>query len=83
MLAQNHALVAPLLIWALVLATTPAPSEAQHASLIECATPTFMTSLMLAERFRLDAPASALLIGWSTLLFWLSLPLLMSFGLFG
>ena len=76
-------LVAPLLVWAVVLAASGTPSEAQRASLVECATPTFMTSLMLAERFRLDASISALLIGWSTLLFWLSLPLLMSFGLFG
>ncbi|MCQ9374586.1 hypothetical protein NMQ14_10030 [Methyloversatilis sp. XJ19-13] len=42
-----------------------------------------MTSLLLAKRFRIDAAASALLIGWSTLLFWLSLPLLMALGLFG
>ncbi|MGL6078499.1 AEC family transporter [Methyloversatilis discipulorum] len=76
-------LVAPLLIWGLVLLVSDTPNEAQRASLVECATPTFMTSLLLAERFKIDAAASALLIGWSTLLFWLSLPLLMGLGLFG
>jgi len=81
--ASVKLLVAPLLVWAIVLIVSDAPSEAQRASLIECATPTFMTSLILAERFKLDAAASALLIGWSTLLFWLSLPLLMALGLFG
>ncbi|MDB5904459.1 MAG: hypothetical protein JWM26_3337, partial [Betaproteobacteria bacterium] len=34
-----------------------------------------------ADRFRLDSAAAALLIGWSTILFWLTLPLMMSFGL--
>lgn len=81
--ASVKLLVAPLLIWGVVLLWSDAPTEAQRASLVECATPTFMTSLLLAERFKLDAPMSALLIGWSTLLFWLTLPLLMALGLFG
>ncbi len=76
-------LIAPLLVWGLVLMVSGVPSEAQRAALVECATPTFMTSLILAERFKLDAAVSALLIGWSTLMFWLSLPLLMALGVFG
>ena len=40
-----------------------------------------MTVLLLADRFRLDAPATALLIGWSTIGFWLTLPILMALGL--
>ena len=40
-----------------------------------------MTVLLLAERFRLDSAAAALLIGWSTILFWFSLPLMLALGL--
>jgi hypothetical protein len=38
-------------------------------------------ALLLAERFQLDSRAAALLIGWSTILFWLSLPLILAMGL--
>lgn len=48
---------------------------------IEATTPAMMTALLLADRFRLDAQAAALLIGWSTILFWLSLPLTLALGL--
>jgi hypothetical protein len=40
-----------------------------------------MTALLLADRFRLDSAAAALLIGWSTILFWITLPVLMGLGL--
>jgi malate permease and related proteins len=40
-----------------------------------------MGLLILAHRFDLDISAAALLVGWSTLLFWLSLPLLLGLGL--
>jgi hypothetical protein len=39
--------------------------------------------LLLADRFKLDSGAAALLIGWSTILFWLTLPLIMAFGWVG
>ena len=55
--------------------------EAQYASALEATTPAMMTALLLADRFRLDGAAAALLIGWSTILFWFSLPLMLTLGL--
>ena len=55
--------------------------EAQYAAVIEATTPGMMTALLLADRFRLDAAAAALLIGWSTILFWFTLPLMLALGL--
>ena len=55
--------------------------EAQYAAAIEATTPGMMTALLLADRFRLDAAAAALLIGWSTILFWFTLPLMLALGL--
>ncbi len=55
--------------------------EAHLAASIEATTPAMMTVLLLAERFRLDSAAAALLIGWSTILFWLTLPLTLALGL--
>ena len=55
--------------------------EAQYASALEATTPAMMTALLLADRFRLDGAAAALLIGWSTILFWFSLPLMLARGL--
>ena len=40
-----------------------------------------MTALLLADRFHLDSASAALLIGWSTILFWFSLPLMLALGL--
>jgi predicted permease len=56
-------------------------AEAQYASALEATTPAMMTALLLADRFRLDGAAAALLIGWSTILFWFSLPLMLTLGL--
>ena len=56
-------------------------AEAQYAATLEATTPAMMTALLLADRFRLDGAAAALLIGWSTILFWISLPLTLAFGL--
>jgi predicted permease len=72
---------APLVVWVLVRAAYAAPAEAQFAAVVEGATPSMMTALLLADRFRLDSAAAALLIGWSTILFWITLPVLMAFGL--
>ena len=55
--------------------------EAQYAATLEATTPGMMTALLLADRFRLDGAAAALLIGWSTILFWFSLPLMLALGL--
>jgi predicted permease len=71
----------PLIVWAVVYASFDKPAEAQFAAVIEGATPSMMTALLLAERFRLDSAAAALLIGWTTILFWLTLPVLMGLGL--
>lgn len=52
-----------------------------RTSVVEGTTPAMMTTLLLAERFRLDSRAAALLIGWTTILFWLTLPAIMALGL--
>jgi malate permease and related proteins len=71
----------PLIVWGIVHAVYDRPGEAQLASVVEAATPSMMTALLLADRFRLDSAAAALLIGWSTILFWVTLPLLMALRL--
>ncbi len=55
--------------------------EARRAASIEATTPAMMTVLLLAERFRLDSAAAALLIGWSTIPLWLTLPPTLALGL--
>ena len=74
-------IVAPLLTWAVAQALFAPLDEAQYAAVIEAATPAFVTLLVLASRFHLDSASAALLIGWSTILFWVTLPLLMAAGL--
>ena len=75
------------LLFAPLVAACAAPlfftpvGEAQYAASLEAATPAMMSALLLADRFKLDAEAAALLIGWSTILFWFSLPLLLALGL--
>ena len=54
---------------------------AQFAASIEATTPAMMSALLLADRFRLDGESAALLIGWTTILFWFSLPLTLALGL--
>jgi len=56
-------------------------AEAQYAAALEATTPAMMTALLLADRFRLDSAAAALLIGWTTILFWFSLPVTLALGL--
>jgi predicted permease len=73
--------VTPLIVWSVVRGSFDAPGEAQYAAVVEAATPSMMTALLLAERFRLDSAAAALLIGWSTILFWATLPVLMALGM--
>jgi predicted permease len=73
-------LLTPCIVWLVAPLIYPRMAEAQYAAVVEGSTPVMMTALLLADRFRLDAPAAALLIGWSTILFWLTLPLIMAFG---
>ena len=70
------------LVVALVARALFAPLGESHlAAAVEATTPAMVTVLLLAERFNLDAEAAALLIGWSTILFWLTLPLTLALGL--
>ena len=70
----------PVIVWAVAMVLYGPLGEAQYAAVVEGTTPT-MLLLLLADRFRLDARASTLLIGWRTILFWISLPLVMALGL--
>jgi malate permease and related proteins len=70
----------PILAWLAAIALFTPLGEAQYAAVVESSTPTFMSLLILAHRFHLDISAAALLIGWSTVLFWLSLPSLLALG---
>ena len=71
----------PVIVW-LAAGSLYAPvKEAQYAAVVEAATPAMMTTLLLADRFRLDAQAAALLIGWTTILFWVTLPVIMALGM--
>lgn len=74
-------IVTPLIVWLVARGLFVPMQEAQFAAVVEGATPVMMTALVLADRFHLDHAAAALLIGWSTILFWLTLPLLMAAGL--
>ena len=71
----------PVIVWGAARLIFPPMGEAQFASVAEAATPSMLTALLLADRFRLDSAATALLIGWSTILFWITLPLIMALGL--
>ncbi len=74
-------LVAPVVVWGTAHLLYDPLHEAQFAAVVEGATPGMMSALLLADRFKLDHASAALLIGWSTILFWLSLPFLMAMGL--
>jgi predicted permease len=64
----------PLMVAAVAALLYPHPAEAQQAAVIEAGMPTMMSALILADRFHLDTEAAALLIGWTTVLYWLTLP---------
>jgi predicted permease len=74
-------LVMPVIVWTAAMLLYAPPAEAQYAAVVEATTPGMVTALLLADRFRLDAGAAALLIGWTTILFWFTLPLVMAAGL--
>ena len=71
----------PVIVWCAALLIFPRMGEAQYAAVVEAATPPMVTALLLADRFKLDAAATALLIGWATILFWATLPIIMAVGL--
>jgi hypothetical protein len=74
-------LATPLLVWLAAGTLYPQMGEAQYAAVVEAATPAMMTTLLLADRFKLDSATGGLMVGWSTLLFWLTLPLVMALGM--
>jgi predicted permease len=76
-------LVAPVIVWAIARLFFEPMREPQFAAVVEGATPVFLTGLLIADRFKLDHEAAALLVGWSTIFFWLSLSLFTVLGLFG
>ena len=74
-------LVAPLIVWYAAKVMYIPMNEAQYAAVVEGTTPAMVTTLLLADRFGLDSRAAALLIGWTTILFWFTLPAIMALGL--
>lgn len=64
----------PLMVTVVASLLYAHPAEAQQAAVIEAGMPTMMSALILADRFHLDIEAAALLIGWTTVLYWFSLP---------
>ncbi|HUL41027.1 MAG TPA: AEC family transporter [Burkholderiales bacterium] len=74
-------LATPLLVWVAAKLLFHPMGEAQYAAVVEGTTPTMVAALVLADRFHLDHSAAALLIGWSTIFFWVTLPLFVALGL--
>jgi predicted permease len=74
-------LAMPVLVWCSAGALYPQLQEAHYAAVVEAATPAMMTTLLLADRFKLDTATAGLIVGWTTLLFWLTLPVIMALGL--
>lgn len=71
----------PLLVWLAAKLLFQPMGEAQYAAVVEGTTPTMVAALVLTDRFHLDHSAAALLIGWSTIFFWITLPLFVVLGL--
>lgn len=67
--------IMPLIVWAFAHWWFAPLSEAPRAAVIEAAMPTMLMGVLMADRFALDTRAAALMIGWSTVLFWFTLPL--------
>jgi malate permease and related proteins len=74
-------LAVPAIVWSAAKLLYIPMGEAQFAAVVEGTTPAMVTTLLLADRFRLDSRAAALLIGWTTILFWITLPVTMALGL--
>lgn len=71
-------LLGPLVVWGFARLVFPQLGEVHHAAIIEAAMPTFLSSILMAERFGGDVEAAALAIGWTKILLWLSLPLVLT-----
>jgi len=71
----------PVLVWFVAREMFPRMGEAQYASVVEAATPAMMTTLLLADRFKLDTAMAGLIVGWTTVLFWVTLPVIMALGM--
>jgi len=74
-------LAMPVMVWLAAGALFEQRHEAQYAAVAQAATPAMMTTLLLADRFRLDSAMAGLIVGWTTLLFWLSLPVILALGM--
>jgi predicted permease len=70
-----------VLVWLFAGAWFPPMGEAQYAAVVEAATPAMMTTLLLADRFKLDSAMAGLIVGWTTVLFWVTLPVIMALGM--
>jgi malate permease and related proteins len=79
--AMVKLLAMPVLVWFVARAWFAPMAEAQYASVVEAATPAMMTTLLLADRFKLDSAMAGLIVGWTTLMFWLTLPVIMALGM--
>ena len=64
----------PLIAWGLASVISDGLQAQHRAGILEAAMPAMTTAVLLADRFHLDAEAVALMIGWSTLIFGLLLP---------
>jgi predicted permease len=67
-------LLMPLVVWGLAAWWFGPLPVVARAAVVEATMPTMLMAILLADRFRLDSEAAALMIGWSTLLFWFTLP---------
>lgn len=66
--------VIPALVWGMASQIFTPINEPQYAAIIESAMPSMVMLIVLADRFKLDTGRAALLVGWSTILMWLTLP---------
>jgi predicted permease len=64
----------PFLAWMLAQLLFGAVTEAHQAAIVEAAMPSMLLGILFSDRFGLDVEATALAIGWSTVLFWFTLP---------
>jgi malate permease and related proteins len=74
-------LAMPVIVWLAAGTLFQQMGQAQYAAVVEATTPAMMTTLLLADRFKLDSAMAGLIVGWTTLLFWVSLPLIMALGM--
>lgn len=66
--------VMPAIAWGLAHLLAEELAAPHYAGVLEAAMPSMTTAILLADRFHLDGEAVALMVGWSTLLFGLLMP---------